>query len=152
MTIIEDTRQQAGKHEKIHKYFEENNIKLIRSKLLVGDYARIDNMSVVIDTKKDLLELFGNLTKDHARVREDYITAKEAGVQLIILVENENNIKNLDDLKGEVEVKTKKFTKILNGDTLRKIAKTMQEKYAVQFLFTTPEKCPEKILEILGKI
>jgi ribosome-associated protein len=69
MTIIEDTRQQASKHEIKHKYFEENGINILRSKLPIGDYARLDNLSLVIDTKKDIQELILDVTKDHERFK-----------------------------------------------------------------------------------
>ena len=57
MTIISDTRQQAGKHTLKEEYFERNGIKVIRSKLPVGDYANIKDLSVVVDTKANIQEV-----------------------------------------------------------------------------------------------
>ena len=42
MVIIEDTGQKLGKHEIKNNYFKEHNIKVIRNKLPVGDYQRLD--------------------------------------------------------------------------------------------------------------
>lgn len=64
MTIIEDTRQQPGKHEIKHRFFADNDIKVVRSKLPVGDYANIKNLSVVVDTKKTSRRLSAMLQKD----------------------------------------------------------------------------------------
>ena len=86
MIIYEDTRQQAGKHNVKHKWFMKHGIELVRRKLDFGDYAA-DHSNVIIDTKKDLLELAGNLGKDHERFSRECIRAYEHGYQLTILVE-----------------------------------------------------------------
>ena len=57
MIIVEDTRQQSGKHEAKNAYFKSNGIKVVRSKLFVGDYTRLDNQTVAIDSKQSFLEL-----------------------------------------------------------------------------------------------
>ena len=41
MIILEDTRQQAGKHDKKHEYFAQHGIKIERCKLYRGDYHRL---------------------------------------------------------------------------------------------------------------
>ena len=58
MILQVDSRQQAGKHKAKHDYFESLGIKLVISKMLVGDYCVPSNGSVVVDTKKDILELY----------------------------------------------------------------------------------------------
>ena len=55
--IFEDTRQQAGKHDNIADYCRVNGIEIIRQALFVGDYVKITDQSISIDTKKDLSEL-----------------------------------------------------------------------------------------------
>ena len=57
MTIIEDTRQQSGKHEKKHKYWLSKKVYWRRTALDCGDYTLPGNSSVCIDTKKDIEEL-----------------------------------------------------------------------------------------------
>jgi len=147
MVIIEDTRQQAGKHELKHKYFKEHGIKVVRSKLPVGDYARIDNMSVVIDTKQDLLEVHQNLTKGHERFRNECLLAQESGIKLIVLIESE--IKELD---GMITVKKERYKKTINGTRLSKTMKTMTDRYGVEFIICDPEEAPEEIIKILEKL
>lgn len=152
MTIIEDTRQQAKKHEKKHKYFEEHGIKVIRSKLPAGDYARIDNMSVVIDTKKDIQEIIQNVTKDHARFVAECELAKEAGIKLIILIENNDKVYKKEDLFSWYNWRLKKSPRATTGKTLFKILTTMEEKYDVQFMFCDADQSGEIIELILGNL
>ena len=163
-----DSRQQAGKHDLKDEYFQKNGIKTLRSKLPFGDYAIIDNMSVIVDTKKDLMEVEGNLTKQHIRFRNEIINANSVGIGIVILIEEEIQYNSLDDvatrykiprwkstsyqmINGKKEVKHRKGQPmgVFNVETIVKAMKTMQQKYAVLFWFTTKEKCGEAIIDIL---
>lgn len=166
--IIEDSRQQNGKHELKNEYFQKNNIRVLRSKLPFGDYALIDNMSVIVDSKKDMMEIEGNLTKQHTRFRNEIINANDMGIGLVILIEEEIQYNSLDDVATRYKIPKWKSTtyEMINGvkhvkhrkgqpmgvfnvETIIKAMKTMQEKYAVIFAFTTKEKCGEAIIDIL---
>lgn len=166
--LQEDSRQQAGKHDLKNEYFSKNGIKVLRSKLPFGDYALLDNMSVIVDTKKDLMEIEGNLTKQHIRFRNEIINANNFGIGLVILIEEEQEYRNLDDvaqrykiprwksnsyqmINGEKHLKHRKGQPMgnFNVETIVKAMKTMQQKYAVIFMFTTKEKCGETIIDIL---
>ena len=63
MTIQIDTREKARAIQQIKAEFAKQNIETITSKLWVGDYARIDNMTTVIDRKQNLNELAGNIVE-----------------------------------------------------------------------------------------
>lgn len=152
MTIIEDTRQQAEKHEKKHEYFKEKDIKVIRSKLPIGDYARLDNLSVVIDTKKNIQELILDVTKDHTRFRNELLRAKENGIKLIILVENEEKVKAKTDLLDWYNWRLKTNPKATTGKMLFKIISTMEDKYGVKFQFCDIEDTPAIIKNILENL
>jgi len=166
--IIEDSRQQNGKHDLKNEYFQKNGIKVLRSKLPFGDYALIDNMSVIVDTKKDMMEIEGNLTKQHIRFRNEIINANDMGIGLVILIEEEIQYNSLDDVvkrykiprwksttyemvEGKKTIRHKKGQPMgfFNVETIIKAMKTMQQKYAVLFWFTTKEKCGEAIIDIL---
>ena len=163
-----DSRQQANKHDLKDKYFQEKGIKTLKSKLPFGDYALINDTSLVIDTKKDMLELENCLTKDHIRFRNEITNANNFGIGIVILIEETIQYKNLDDVALRYQMpkwKSNSFTRIdgklvcrhrkgqpmgqFNIETLVKAMKTMQQKYAVIFAFTTPEKCGEVIIDIL---
>lgn len=154
--IIEDSRQQIGKHRLKLKYFKEQGIKTIRSKLFVGDLARLDNQTVCIDTKKDVLEIAQNICgKNHDRFRDECIRAKENGIKLIILIEEENSIENLKNWKSPTYKyginKDKPFTQIW-GITISKAMQTFQIKYGVQFMFCDKHDSGKIIVDILSEV
>jgi ribosome-associated protein len=150
IVLIEDTRQQADKHELKHEYFAANNIKIVRSKLPVGDYADIKNMSVVIDTKKDIQEIISNVTTQHERFRAECDLAAECGIQLIVLIENKNNVKEIKDLAGWYNWRLKRNKRATTGKQLMKILYTMEERHNVKFEFCSPDEAGEKIIELLN--
>ena len=61
--ILCDTRQQAGKHLNIDKYFERIGIETERCALYVGDYAIANDQKRSVDTKQDVLELAKDIKK-----------------------------------------------------------------------------------------
>lgn len=61
MIIVEDSRQQRLKHNLKRDYFRSKGIILRKEALDCGDYTLINDRSVVIDTKKDLQELIGDI-------------------------------------------------------------------------------------------
>ena len=156
MIIQQDSREQEGKHKHILKYFADNGIKVVRNKLFVGDYTRLDNQTICVDTKKDVLELFSNLTKDHTRFRNECIRAKENGIHLIILIEEELPNHNLAEWKSPIWKSTtskhKKGQKVTqaNPAVMRKIMLTMQEKYGVEFRFCNKKDTAKIIIDILS--
>ena len=146
MIIIEDTRNQIGKHKLLNAELERLGIKVIRSKLYVGDYSRLDNQTVCVDTKKDGLEIANNLIKQHERFRNECLRAINGGIKLIILVEEEmpaNEWKSPVRRNGNVISQVK-------GEVLQKIVNTMQEKYGVEFIYCDKKQTAERLLEILG--
>lgn len=168
ITIVQDTREKISKHDSIEKPLKEKGIKLLRSKLPFGDYALMDNMSISVDTKESLLEIENNLTKQHTRFRNEIINANNFGIGLVILIEEEIQYNSLDDVAARYKIPKWKSTtyEMINGvkhvkhrkgqpmgnfnvETIIKAMKTMQEKYAVIFAFTTKEKCGEAIIDIL---
>lgn len=140
--IIEDTRNQIKKHELKHRYWEGIGQKYIRSKLYVGDYSRLDNQTVCIDTKKDLLEVANNICgKSHDRFRDELIRAQESNIKLIILVESTWT-------RETAWGWTSRYTKV-KGSTLMKAMVSMEKKYGVEFIFCTKQEAPKKIIELL---
>ena len=146
MIIIEDTRNQIGKHKLLNAELERLGIKVIRSKLYVGDYSRLDNQTVCVDTKKDWLEIANNLTKQHERFRNECLRARNGGIRLIILVEEEIPA---SEWKSPVRRNGKVISQV-KGEVLQKIVNTMQEKYGVEFIYCDKTQTAQKLLEILG--
>ena len=158
MILQVDSRQQAGKHKAKHNYFESLGIKLVTSKMLVGDYCIPSNGSVVVDTKKDMLELYSDMISQHERFRNECMLAQEANIKLYVLVENTNGIKTLKDVGTDKwknplwfkYFKNKKGKPPTKNVTLMKMLYTMQEKYGVEFVFCTPEDAGKMVLKLLG--
>ena len=59
--LIEDSRQQRLKHNLKRDYFRSKGIILRKEALDCGDYTLINDRSVVVDTKKDIQELIGDI-------------------------------------------------------------------------------------------
>lgn len=99
MIILEDSRQQAGKHENIRQHFERVGVEIRRTKLFCGDYTLPTDQSICIDTKFGLQEVYGDLIgRDHARFVRELDSAKECGITLVILVE-EPGIATVEDVR-----------------------------------------------------
>ena len=95
--IIEDTRNQIGRHKNINDWCTDNGIRVIRSKLLVGDYALPTSQEFCVDTKYGMQEVYSNLVLEHDRFARECDLAKELGINLVILVEEEE-IRKVSDV------------------------------------------------------
>lgn len=152
MIIVEDSRQQEGKHENKHKWWSDNGHHLIRSKLPYGDYALPPK--VAIDTKMSMGEIANNIggtRKEHERFRRELQLAKECGSTLYILVENTDGIRRLSDVQNWYNPRLKQNPKSITGLRLCKAMDTMQQKYGVTFLFCRPEESAHVITTILER-
>lgn len=169
MIILEDSRQQLGKHDHKHEWFAKNGIEVRRTKLYVGDYTLPTDQTVCIDTKKDFQEIIGNLTEQHDRLVEETERAREAGVRLIYLIENEGgevkkgtNIFNPVITKLEDVHKWKnprlfifqsgrqKYPRATKGITLQKMLYSFAAHHGCEFQFCHPKDSAAKIVELLG--
>ena len=96
MILLEDTRNQINKHKNIHKYCKENDIEIIRNKLIVGDYMLPNVSNISIDTKFGLQEIMKNITEK--RFRNELLLGKKLGIKLIVLIENSSDINSIDEI------------------------------------------------------
>ena len=96
MILLEDTRNQINKHKNIHKYCKENDIEIIRNKLIVGDYMLPNVSNISIDTKFGLQEIMKNITEK--RFRNELLLSKKLGIKLIVLIENSSDINSIDEI------------------------------------------------------
>ena len=147
LVIQVDTREQ--KYEHVTKYFDSQGIKWVKSKCVVGDYVNLENPMVVIDRKKDLQEVAGNVCQQHERFIRELELAKELGYKMIVLVE-EPNIKRLTDVCGWFNWRKKKNPKAVSGKTLYRIMSTVAEKYGCEWRFTSKDMCGATIIELLS--
>ena len=150
MTILEDTRQQRGKHEIKHRYFQAAAIDVVRCKVPWGDYALAP--AVAIDTKASLDEIAGNIGgKEHRRFVDECKAAKAAGCKLVILVENDIGITDISQVHTWVNPRAIDSPGCIQGPRLQKAMETISERYGVTFLFCAPEDAGRIITGVLEK-
>ena len=148
MYIIEDSRQQKGKHETKHKEFADMGINLLTNVLPYGDYAYPPRVSV--DTKRNMAEIAQNIGgTEHVRFKNECIKARNCGAQLYILVENTEGITTIDEVHTWINPDLVYRPKAITGERLEKAMKTMSERYGVRFEFCTPEQSAKRIMELL---
>ena len=157
LTIIEDTRNKPGKHEAKHDGWAAAGVAVIRSKLAHGDYALPPVVSV--DTKQDIYELALDIDKEHERFRAEMIGAREAGTQLVVLVENADGVETLDDLRAwresakHFDMRKRKSgnfkARRIDGARLARACSTMERKYGVRFEFCRPSEAAARVVRIL---
>lgn len=165
MNIQVDSREHESEWKRISKQFDELGVKYFRSKLYVGDYQSMDNARLVIDRKKDLQELCGNVCQQHERFKAELIRAMEQGIKIVILCEHGPDIKSIEDVwfwqnprKHKViwktvngqRVRTVMSEKAVDGNQLYKSLCTIRDRYNVDFVFCNKDETGRKIVEILG--
>lgn len=148
MTIIEDTRQKAGKHDIKHECFQDMGVELVRCKLPFGDYAPIPPIS--IDTKENIDEIANNICgKEHKRFINGCKAAKAANCKLVILVENTLGISHVSQVHRWENPRSVYSPNCVQGPRLQKAMETISERYGVSFLFCDPAQSAEIIRELI---
>ncbi len=165
MQVQVDTREHAKEWERIKGQFDALGVQYFRSKMYVGDYQSLDNPRLVIDRKKDLQEICGNVCQQHERFKAELLRAKEQGIKLVILCEHGADVKSLEDVyfwqnprKYQIRWKTVNgkrvkdviSAKAVDGNQLYKSLCTIRDRYSVDFIFCQKEETGRKIMEILG--
>ena len=155
MVLIEDTRNQVGQHRNVEAYCKRMGITLVRQCLDVGDYM-LPGGTISVDTKQDILELSHNvMSSDHRRFKAECLRALDAGIVLVVLVEEVPPFGRLDMWEVPRFRTSGKFHRygdpvtMVSPSTLRKACITMQEKYGVRFRFCSRRQSPARIIKYL---
>ena len=146
---MRDTRDKIGKHDNVDNYLVEQGHKVVRSKMFVGDVTLLQNQSVCIDLKRDLQEVVGNVAQQHKRFSDECERAKQAGIQLYILIEHGNGIKSIEDVKTWENPRLKVSPYCISGPKLHKIMLTYCEKYGVEWFFCERHQTGEYVENLL---
>ena len=129
MIIQEDSRQQAGKHELKHQAMQAAGHRLIRSKVVVGDYCKPPEAAV--DTKENMAEIAQNIgggKREHQRFINEIKLAKDIGCRLYILVENDDGIRSVADVIRWRNPRTDYSPNCIQGPRLAKAMTTIEER------------------------
>lgn len=169
-TIIEDTRQHAGKHENKSRWWAAHGVDVRREKLGFGDYLA-DGSNVVVDTKRSIGEVAMDCGRDHARFVREMERARDAGYRLVILVEVGGRYRTTADVAHWASDGCRKRCdryrmhtcdplvstsctryrrKPMQGPTLARIMRHMEEDHGCRFEFCRPSSAAQRICELLG--
>ena len=168
MILLEDTRNPVSKHRNIHEWAAREGVTIKRTKLMVGDYTLPTDQSVCIDTKAGLQEVYSNVVQQHARFRAECELAKEAGIRLVVLVE-EPGIYFLEDVAKWRNPRRERWFKVNAAHKAGKLTKlripptppqsssglmlsmgTMADRYGVEWRFCSPSETGAQIWRLLG--
>ena len=168
MTFIHDTRDKPGKHDNVDEGLKALGHKVIRTKMYVGDVTLLNDQTICIDLKQNLGEVESNLVHQHRRFRDECIRAQQAGIALVILIEDEK-IVDIDQVGGWINPRYARWKMIrrahdagkrlsetvpnrppVNGRALRSMMLTMSERYGVTWCFTTHREAAANVMRILG--
>ena len=179
--IIEDTRQKKGKHDVKNAYWYIMGIPVERHPLPVGDYIMMTDkvtellarkqkrgvslkekdfmgtFAAAVDSKYGIQELEKDIcSSDHERFADECALAQNSGIQLYVLVENDDGIADVRDLYRWVNPRSlwrrngkPLYPKATTGVTLMKACLTMEKKYGVKFLFCRPDQAAVRVIELL---
>lgn len=155
--LLEDTRQQAGKHDEKHEAWASEGVPIVRCKLPFGDYSWCPPRAV--DTKKDIYELAMDIDQQHERFKRECVGARDAGCELTVLVENDDGVSSLAELAAweesdrHFEMRKRKSgntkARKISGARIAKACATMSGRYGVRFEFCSPSSSAQAVLEIL---
>lgn len=148
MVVVEDSRNQIGKHKNINAYLESVGVRVLRSKMIVGDYTLPADQRICIDTKKDMVEVSQNIFQDHKRFKAECELAKDCGIHLVVLIED-NTVANWDELLKWTNPQPNRSALTPNGERCYKVMKAMEYSYGVEFQFCNKHDTGKRILEIL---
>ena len=167
--LLEDTRNPEAKHRNVHEWAERTGVTIIRTKLLVGDYTLPTDQSVCVDTKSGMQEVYSNVVQEHERFRRELELALQAGVKLIVLVEEGDDIPDLaavvhwknprrerwfrvNAAHKAGKLKNVKLSKVppLSSDRLFQMMQTMAERYGCEWHFCGKDRTGAVIWELLN--
>lgn len=172
MIIGVDKNQLVGKHgasnQRKHSQMVREGAHLIPLRIPFGDYIKItdeiedlleergaenihkkdlqDLITISIDTKKNLLEVVGNIcSKQHERFKAEL---NRANGRLVLLIE-EPGIETLEDVWWWENPRLKDNPKATKGTALYKSLCTIRDEYHVDIRFCDRKDAGKVILEIL---
>lgn len=166
--IARDTRDKIDRHRNVDEGLLALGFQIVRTKLYVGDVALLNDMTVCIDLKQGLQECYSNIIQQHQRFVNECIRAKQAGIKLIILVE-ESGIETVCDVSKWINKRAVKWEKLrdahrqgrrmneplnpyppVSSERLSKAMRTISDRYGVEWRFCDKSETAKKICELLG--
>jgi hypothetical protein len=153
-TIYSDTREQ--KNAEVLRYFQLVGQPYEVVKVESGDYIYKNDYSVIIDLKKNLVEVCGNIAgtkKQHERFKREIARARELGCNRFVVLIREP-LANIEEVQTWESPKLRNGRKLVSKPptALYKTMKTFETKYGVEWKFTTRIKAGKDIIDILNGV
>lgn len=160
----------TDKHITKHKWWESHGVTVERRKLDFGDYM-VEGSNISVDTKRNIQEVAQNLGRDHARFVREIERANDAGCLLVVLIDSAGRYREVPDIarwtstvclrcqrkrmgwcdpSTSMGCATHHGHKPMQGVTVVKIMKRLEEKLMVRFEVVHPAHSAQRICEILG--
>lgn len=142
LQIIADSREQVNNH--LTNYWDKKNIPYFTRKLDIGDYSaqlgdKTLEKDIVIERKRNLDEICGNMTADRDRFEREFLRAKASGTKVFLIVENASWTDiYLQNYRSKISPKS------LIGSLL-----SWQVRFNITVIFCAPENTPRLIYGIL---
>lgn len=157
--IVSDTREQ--KNAEVLRYLQVIGQPYVVRKVEAGDYIWSingkDDYSTVIDLKKDLVEVAGNIAgkyKEHQRFKREIERARQLGCERFVVLIREP-LQSIEDVKTWQSPKLRSGRVLVNKNpiSLYKTMRTFESRYGVEWKFTSRFRAGEDIIAILdGKL
>ena len=167
--IARDTRDKIGSHNNVDLGLERRGFKVVRTKLYVGDVTLLNDQTTCIDLKQGLQEVYGNIVGgQHERFVRECRRAQEAGIRLVILVE-QAGICTVQDVSSWKNPRISKWEKLrdahkqgkrmseplnpyppVSSERLSKAMQTISDRYGVEWRFCAKSETVNVICEVLG--
>ena len=132
----------------------------------------VNDIKIAVDRKNSIDEICGNLCSsenEHRRFREEAITAQKAGAKFYVVIETEEKIRCIDDIRKWSNPRLHRYNKInymhrigkwqsvknkgsrppCDNIRLMKTMYTMSKKYGIRFVFCSPYESADMIVKIL---
>lgn len=155
--IIYDTREQENKNQHILDYFIKKKISHKRQLINEGDYTAIITkcpemgiyrdiyFPVGVERKNSVDELAGNLaektdTHDDIRLTRELRRAKEKGIKMFLVVEDEN---------GRKKIRTGDYRSLYGTNAFKEKLRSLQDQFLNGTSYASREETGEEIYEIL---
>ena len=142
LQIIADSREQVNNH--LTDYWDKKKVPYFTRKLDIGDYsAQLGDMTlekyVVIERKRNLDEICGNLSADRDRFEREFLRAKAIGTKVFLIIENAT----------WTDIYLQNYRSQLTAKSLVASLMSWQVRFNITIIFCAPENTPRLIYQIL---
>jgi ERCC4-type nuclease len=151
-TLWCDTRQVAGKHIHVDRWFEARGIPYEYRKLDFGDYMTSEHGVISIDRKQSIDELAKNCAAEHDRFRRELERAQKAGATLYLLVEQNSYTFRGEHVRVHEPIDLLRWQSkysVVTGERIYRVLSAWQREFGLKIVFCSKRSTGLKITQIL---